>query len=83
MTTPFATMTMARSGYATVLTGQSKTLPPGTYMLLAVPVAEQARADALAHDRSGRPDSEAVTHGPVHAQHFWAALMDLRGEASA
>lgn len=83
MTTPFAILTMSLSGYATNLTANGKTLPPGTYMLLAVPIAEQARADALAHDRSGRPDSEAVTHGPLHSQHFWAALMDLRGEASA
>ena len=83
MTTPFATMTMGRSGYATNLTDQGKALPPGDYILLAVPIAEQARADALAHDQSGRPDSEAITHSLLHAQHFWAALMDLRGEASA
>lgn len=50
MTTPFAILTMSRSGYSTSLTDQSKTLPPGTYILLAVPAAEQARADALAHD---------------------------------
>ena len=41
MTTPFATMTMGRSGYATSLTDQGKALPPGDYVLLAVPVAER------------------------------------------
>lgn len=41
MTTPFATMTMGRSGYATSLTDQGKALPPGNYVLLAVPVAER------------------------------------------
>lgn len=47
-------------------------------------IPAEARAAAEAHDRSGLPDGEVnLPKDPAFCQHFWAALQDLRGEASA
>lgn len=83
MNTVFAHMQMGTKAFDTWVTPQGKALPAGHYVLIAVPVQEQARLDALAHEASGKPDGAVHTPNPIYAQHFWAALMDIRGETSA
>jgi hypothetical protein len=53
-----------------------------------IDIRAEAIAAAEAHDRAGTPDGEFMNpytgeDGVQFAQEFWAALQDLRGEASA